>query len=807
MSQGRDSTRYRSSMFPMPHECSAMLSIRHLLRIQMRLVSASLLLAVSSSVLSADETSNPESRNLTQLLQQGRLVYKEQCAACHGARGEGVPDAYADRLIGDATVGELAKLISNTMPKDEANLCVGENAQAVAEYIHHEFYSEAAQIRNRPPRIGIARLTANQLRNSTADLYAHFGGVPGVTNKRGVKAIYFNGARWKNENKKIERVDPVIDFDFGHDSPGEGIEATSFYIYWEGGLRADTTGRHEIIIRSTCSFVMDFGRLGRRLIDNHVQSGDKTEFREVLTLTAGRVYPFKIDFIQRKRKTELPPARISMSWIPPHGVQQVIPERNLIPSAPPATFSLQTILPPDDRSYGYERGIAVNREWDQSTTIAALEFADIAAQELWPQFERRRKNKDNANREKLRSFLTEVVTTAFRGPLTEELQQTYVDQQLKVTPDDTEAIRRVCLLALKSPRFLYPLADSHQSLSQQVANRLALVLHDSLPSNEWLLKQIADNKLQDEAAIRAAAKRMLNDYRTHAKTRDMLHAWLNLDHLTDIHKDQAKFPDFDAALVSDLRTSLDLFLDDIVWSDDSDFRRLILADTAWTTERIASFYGDAWKPASESNADFHRTSPDSNSRLGLVNHPFLMSGLAYHDSTSPIHRGVFLIRYILGRTLRPPSEAFTPLSPDLHPDLTTRERVDLQTSPTSCQVCHTRINGLGFTLENFDAVGRYREQEREKPIDPAGSYTDRSGKEVTFRAPQDLAEFLASSDDVHQAFVNRVFQHFVKQPPAAYGASTLKDLTDHLRSNDYHIQDLIVEIAVVAASQPLTQQR
>ena len=90
----------------------------------------------------------------------------------------------------------------------------------------------------------------------------------------------------------------------------------------------------------------------------------------------------------------------------------------------------------------------------------------------------------------------------------------------------------------------------------------------------------------------------------------------------------------------------------------------------------------------------------------MLTHPYLMSGLAYRDSTSPIHRGVFLMRHILGRTLRPPQEAFTPLSPDLHPDLTTRERIALQTSPDGCQTCHIKINGLGFTLENFDAVGR-----------------------------------------------------------------------------------------------------
>lgn len=180
-----------------------------------------------------------------------------------------------------------------------------------------------------------------------------------------------------------------------------------------------------------------------------------------------------------------------------------------------------------------------------------------------------------------------------------------------------------------------------------------------------------------------------------------------------------------------------------------------------------------------------------------------MSALGYRDTSSPIHRGVFLIRYLLGRTLRPPNAAFTPLSPDLHPDLTTRERVHLQTSPENCQVCHSRINALGFALENFDAVGRYREQERNKPIDASGSYTTLADQQVTFTGPGDLAEFLAGSRDAHRAFVSRAFQHFVKQPVAAYGAETLDELTESFRANGYNIRRLIVDIAVIAAGDVL----
>lgn len=733
------------------------------------------------------------------LLGKGEQVYRESCESCHGTSGQGVPDSYPDALVGDATIGELTKLISDTMPEGKPEECVGEDAAAVAAYIHHSFYSEAAQVRNRPPRIGLARLTGNQLRQSLSDLYSHFDGTREPSASRGIKGIYFDGDRWKNEKKKIERVDHTLQFDFGHESPGEGISPKSFYIYWEGGLKVDVTGRYEIVVRSTCSFQMNFGKLDREFIDNHVQSGDKTEFRQSLVLTAGRVYPFKIDFIQRERKTELPPARFSLSWIPPDGVEQIIPNQNLVPNSGPGVFSLQTPLPPDDRSYGFERGIAVNRQWDDSTTAAAIEFAKICSDELWPIYKDRKKKEANGNREILKAFLGEVLEVAFRGPLDDSLTQMYIDRQLERAEDDSEAIKRVLLLSLKSPRLLYPLADGERSFSQRSANRLALTLYDSLPSDKWLIQLVDEDKLSSEEQVRGAAKRMLNDDRVHAKMRECLYEWLNLKHLNEVTKDQEAFAGFDKDLFCDLRDSLNAFLDEVVWGESSDFRQFFTADWAFTTPRIAEYYGDAWKPVGESQSPLSRTSANSQLRHGLVTHPFLMSGLAYHDSTSPIHRGVFLIRYMLGRTLRPPNEAFTPLSPDLHPDLTTRERVALQTSPESCQVCHSKINGLGFALENFDAVGRYREMERSKPIDSSGAYQARDEQEIRFRNSAELAEYLASSPDAHRAFVSRVFQHFVKQPAAAYGSAKLDELTSQFVRSGYNVRDLLVEVAVVAA--------
>ncbi len=418
-------------------------------------------------------------------------------------------------------------------------------------------------------------------------------------------------------------------------------------------------------------------------------------------------------------------------------------------------------------------------------------------------FEQKNKNIESKDRARLRAYLESLVSTAFRGSLTPELKEIYIERQIAESPDDAEAIRKVLLLSLKSPFFLYPTLERTISTSQRAANRLALTLHDSLVIDSWLWSEVKRNRLENEGQIREAARRMIQDYRTEAKLRDMLHSWLNIDQPMELTKDKELFPDFDPALAADLKDSLDMFLDEVVWSETSDYRQFFEADWRITNDRLHAFYGELWKPQDEGGRGFRRSVNSEEHRGGVLTHPYIMSRLAYHNTTSPIHRGVFLIRYALGRTLRPPNEAFAPLSPDLHPDLTTRERVALQTSSDNCQACHIKINGLGFALENRDAVGRYRSEEKGKAIDPQGRYVSRTGQEIEFRGSQELAKYLATGDDARRAFVNRMFQHFVKQPPAAFGADTLDQLVERFAKNEYNIRELLAEVAVIATRQSL----
>ena len=235
----------------------------------------------------------------------------------------------------------------------------------------------------------------------------------------------------------------------------------------------------------------------------------------------------------------------------------------------------------------------------------------------------------------------------------------------------------------------------------------------------------------------------------------------------------------------------------MVWSEKSDFRQLLLAEGTYMNGRLAKFYGAALSPET---TGFQETAFEADKRSGVLTHPYVLASLAYVAETSPIHRGVFVGRGLLGIGIRPPQEAFTPIAPDLHPNLTTRERVALQTKPAACASCHTIMNPLGFALENFDAVGRFRAKEREKAIDATGSYETRSGQIAKFAGGKELAQFLANSEETQYAFAQQAFHHFAKQPVRAYGLTKPDELRKTFAQNGFNMRKLIVEIAVTAAT-------
>lgn len=718
----------------------------------------------------------------------GRDVYLQKCAACHGQQGEGTEEHFPRALVGDKSVGELTELITETMPEEAPEDCVGEEASLVAAWIHDEFYSEVARARLRPAHVAFSRLTVRQYENAVADLLGSFTGTAGWGDERGLEADYYNDRRFRREKRVIERTDPAIDFDFGDGSPDEEIGVEEFSIRWEGSVFAPETGDYEFVMRTENGARLWVNDNETPLIDAWVKSGDQTEYRGTIRLLAGRAYPLRLEFFKFKE----PSASIQLCWQPPHHAEEVIPTRALSPQEVPSTFVVRTPFPPDDRSEGYERGVGVSPEWDAATTYAALEVAGYVLGNL------RRVTgvdieADNAD-ERLREFCRQFAARAFRRPLSNEEQELYVDHQFAESPDAISAVKRSVILTLKSPRFLYHEFGREEFDDYAVASWLSFALWDSLPDQE-LLDVAERGELQNEQELHRQVDGMLTDLRTRSKLQAFFHQWLHVDLFPEIAKNAEKFPGFDEHVVSDLRSSLDLFLDDVVWNGNADFRKILSADTVYMNGRLAAYYGVDLPE----DAPFQPVQRDAEPRAGVLTHPYLMAGFSYDESTSPIHRGVFLSRSVLGRFLKPPPQAIAPFEPDLHPDLTTRERVILQTQPEACQTCHGMINPLGFTLENFDAIGRYREQERGREIDAGGSYITRDGEQVQFAGVGDLAQFLTGSEEVQDAFIMQLFRHATKQPIQAFGDGYLDELRNGFVEHDFNIQWLMTEIAVTSA--------
>ena len=395
---------------------------------------------------------------------------------------------------------------------------------------------------------------------------------------------------------------------------------------------------------------------------------------------------------------------------------------------------------------------------------------------------------------KVREFCKTLATRAFRRPLTPELERFFVDRPLSSSSDLDAAVKRVVLLVLKSPRFLFREIGGQELDNYDVASRLSFGLWDSLP-DPALLEAAAAGQLSTREQVAQRAERMLTNPRTRFKVRDFLLQWLHVDQHPELAKDASLYPGFDAAVATDLRTSLELFLDEVICSERSDFRELLLANRVPVNGRLAKQYGLEMS----ADAPFQPVEMDLGERAGVVTHPYLLASFAYLQHSSPIHRGVMIARGLLGRTLRPPPVAVAPVASTLHPNLTTRQRVELQTKPAACSGCHGLINPLGYTLEKFDAIGRLRTRDNNQPVDTRGGYQPLTGKPVQLAGARDLARYLADSPEVHAAFTERLFQHLVKQPVRAYGPSTGEELRRAFTANQYHIRRQIVETLAASA--------
>ncbi len=753
---------------------------------------------------------------------RGQEIFVQHCVQCHGARNEGVAGQFDHPIAGPATREELGSFIEQTMPVGNPELVAGEDAGRVADFILRNFLAGPEQAA--PPRIELSHLTVTQYENSLADIFAGLVGTTRPETAGGLSAEYRNSREFWKSDPLLARTDSRIRFDFGEASPdAEKIQAEEFSIVWSGSIFAPETGTYEFVVDTPNGFKLHVNNDDVPLIDGWVSTPEAPRHSATIKLLGGRWYRIYLPY----HKFKDPVAAIQLGWrLPGARTVSEIPPGYLSGQWVQRVFVVETHFPPDDSSTGYPRGTLVSREWDEATSAAAIETADFVL-EGFEKLVGTPPGSETAGAG-AREFCAKFASAAFRKPLSDEEKQLYISDFFDTAGSPALQLKRSLMAILKSPRFLYPELVAPANPGRLRANRISLFLTDSIPDNPQL-QSAWSGGLQTREQVLEHSRRLLDDPRSRAKIRQFFVEWLEMDAAAEVSKDPDRFAGFDDALVGDLKTSLQLFVDHTVWEGQGDFRQLFLSSEIWMNARMKKFYaidtaaeageaeaaaaesGEAKSAAAESGvagsgADetlsgdlFQPVSMDSAERAGLLTHPLLLSKLAYFRSTSPIHRGVFVSRRLLGWQLKPPPVAVDPLGEDYDLAMTTRQRVEFQTRADNCMSCHRVINPLGFALERLDAVGRARDSDNAHPVDTHVIHYAANGQPHELNGPRDLAEYLVGERETYRNFVESIFQHLVKQPVAAYGDDLADRLTGDFMKNGCNVRELILDIVAEAA--------
>ncbi|MEM9864935.1 MAG: DUF1588 domain-containing protein [Myxococcota bacterium] len=346
------------------------------------------------------------------------------------------------------------------------------------------------------------------------------------------------------------------------------------------------------------------------------------------------------------------------------------------------------------------------------------------------------------------------------------------------------------LLAL-SPEVLFrwELANDGASLSSEAyAEFLAFTLTDEPPSAELA------ERLGAGADPREEARALLGS----DAGRDVLHRFMreyfDYDASDGDSKDDAVHSM--EALIESTRVWVDALID-----GPNFFQRLLLSTEVYANRDSAYAYG-----VMASGDEHERFDLGPDQRSGILTQPSFLANLATFDHTDPTKRGHFILNHFLCDEVGGIPADVPPLPDD--PTLTMRERLDLHRSRADCAACHSRMDPLGFPLEQFDHLGRWRDEEKGRPVDTSGEFFGGTDIDGRFETPRDLAEALASSAQAGTCFVNHAFQFVYGRMPAQSSAGdvigadacVIADVYEAWSTSEGSLVDLFVELMVSEAA-------
>ena len=329
----------------------------------------------------------------------------------------------------------------------------------------------------------------------------------------------------------------------------------------------------------------------------------------------------------------------------------------------------------------------------------------------------------------------------------------------------------------------YPLSDL------ELASRLSFFLWSSIPDDE-LLDVAARGNLSDPTILRRQVMRMLADERANALITNFGGQWLFLRNLREVAPDSKEYPDFDDNLRDAMQLETELFFADQVRSD-RPLADMLRADYTFVNQRLAEHY----EIPKVYGSHFRRVTLPDDRRAGILGQAgILVATNTYPNRTSPVKRGVWLLENILGSPPPAPPPDVPPF-PEEETDkvMTVRERMENHRKNPVCAACHARIDPLGFAMENFDAVGKWRDRDRKAGvlIDASGQLPDGS----KFDGLVELRKLMLEQEDAFVATVARkLFTYALGRGLEYYDMPAVRKVVRDTAPTDYRWSSIIMGI-------------
>lgn len=349
---------------------------------------------------------------------------------------------------------------------------------------------------------------------------------------------------------------------------------------------------------------------------------------------------------------------------------------------------------------------------------------------------------------------------------------------------------------LVSPNFLYRVEDapagtphgSNYSVSDlDLASRLSFFLWSSIPDDE-LLGLAEQKRLRDPAVLKAQVQRMLRDPKSRSLVDNFAGQWLQLRNVADWKPDPDKFPGVDDSLRYAFQQETELFFENMI-RENRGILELIDADYTFLNDRLARYYGIS----GVSGGYFRRVDLSrSSQRGGVLTQGSILMVTSYPTRTSPVLRGKWVLENILGSPPPPPPPDVPPLSDDAQISAKSlRELLAKHRANAACASCHSRLDPLGFSLENFDAAGKFRSTEGGEPVEASGSLPD--GTQLD--GPSGLKHvLLARRDEFVECFVEKLLTYALGRGLESYDRPTVREIRREAERDGYRFETVVQAI-------------